>query len=484
VAIIGGGFTGAVAAINLARATRRPLAIDIIEPRARLGGGVAYSSADPAHRINVPASRMTVFSDAAGHFDRWVRAQGRLDDDPDAIWLGEHAFPRRGMFGRYVAELVADSRSHPHAPIIHHRTTATGIVAQPNGFTITLANGEALAADAVILAVSHPPPAVPGPLRAAFAQGAPIIADPWRDGALDALPPGAHVLIVGTGLSMADIVASLAQRGFTGRMTAVSRRGLLSRGHSFAPGCSWDAFKTLPLADTARGLLLLVRQQVRLASAAGVPWQAVFDDVRAEAGRIWAALPEREQRRLVRHLRPYWDVHRFRIAPQAEAAIAALQAAGRFSHIAASLVGAAWEHGSLAVTLQPRRQPAQATVLQVDAVVVTTGPAHAGILQTNPALAALARQNLVQTDRVGLGLLVDPLSRPIAADGGARPDLFVAGPLARGRFGELMGLPQVSDHAAAVAQSAASFLATLADRPSRPAANDAAQHASVAFPTF
>ncbi len=484
VAIIGGGFSGAVTAINLARAARQRVSIDIIEPRAMLGGGVAYSSADPAHRINVPASRMTVFTDGAGDFDRWVRASGRLDDDPQAIWEGDHAFPRRGVFGRYIAKLVAEaSRDHPHAPITHHRSTATDIVARPSGFAVTLASGDVLAADVVILAVSHPPPAVPATLRAALAQGAPIIADPWRHGALDALAPDAHVLIVGTGLSMADIVASLAQRGFAGRITAVSRRGLLSRGHSFAPNPGWDAFKTLTPADTARGLLLLVREQVRLASAAGVPWQAVFDDVRAHGGRIWAALPVREQRRLVRHLRPYWDVHRFRIAPQAEAAIAALRAEGRLSHIAGSLQGASWDGGSLAVTLRPRREPGRSLVLHVDAAVVTTGPAHGDILQASGALSSLARQALVQGDPVGLGLLVDPLSRPVAADGSIRPDLFVAGPLARGRFGELMGLPQVSEHAAAVAQSAAAFLASEAEGRRGAAGNDAAQHGVVAFPT-
>jgi uncharacterized NAD(P)/FAD-binding protein YdhS len=54
---------------------------------------------------------------------------------------------------------------------------------------------------------------------------------------------------------------------------------------------------------------------------------------------------------------------------------------------------------------------------------------------------------------------VDAQSHAIGQSGIARRDLLVAGPLARGRFGELMGLPQVSEHAETVAAAAAAYVA-------------------------
>ena len=45
-----------------------------------------------------------------------------------------------------------------------------------------------------------------------------------------------------------------------------------------------------------------------------------------------------------------------------------------------------------------------------------------------------------------MGIEVNALSQ-------ASPNLWVAGPAARGRFGELMGLPQVAEHAQQVAQN-------------------------------
>ncbi len=66
-------------------------------------------------------------------------------------------------------------------------------------------------------------------------------------------------------------------------------------------------------------------------------------------------------------------------------------------------------------------------------------------------LQELTRQGLIRADALGLGLDVDHHSRTLNRHGQPNARLFVVGPAARGRFGELMGLPQVADHAAAIA---------------------------------
>jgi uncharacterized NAD(P)/FAD-binding protein YdhS len=484
VAIVGGGFSGAVTAMHLARNAPIPMAIDVIEPRATLGGGVAYSATDPAHRINVPANRMTVFADDPNQFDRWLHAHQAMNGDPAALWRDGSAFPQRGLFGRYIAELVACAgNSTPGVAIHHHRTVVDDIAHGPGGFTLRLQEGRTLRADLVVLAVSHPPPSVPVQLRGPQAAGAPVIDDPWRPGALDAIAPDASVLVVGTGLTMADVVSTLDRRGHRGPILAVSRRGLLSRGHAFGDIAKRNWFAESAPCHTARGLCRAVRAQVRAASLDGQPWQAVFDDIRANARRLWACLDVTERRRLLRHLRPYWDVHRFRIAPQAEQTIALLRARGQFRSLAASLRGGAWDGTRVWVRLHKRgAEHGLETEIEADAVIVTTGPAHDGAIASNPALASLALAGLIRPDAVGLGLDVDASNRAIGADGVALPTLLVAGPLARGQVGELMGLPQVSDHAEQVAKTATkTVLATAGDREA--AAREASRAAPVAFPT-
>ena len=240
---------------------------------------------------------------------------------------------------------------------------------------------------------------------------------------------------------------------------SVSRRGLRSRGHTLLPQEPFGDFTTSP-ACSARELLRRVRLTLEQAAGEGITWHAVFDRLRGEGGAIWRTLPTAERRRLVRHLRPYWDVHRFRIAPQVEAVIDRRLSAGSLHIHAASLTGAVLrQDGTIAVALRSRRggQPFEE---HYDAVVVTTGPGHRAILSSQPFLETLAAAGVLQLDTVGLGLAVDDDSRAVGTSGEAAETLFIAGPLARGTFGELMGLPQVTEHALLVSENIARGLAS------------------------
>lgn len=446
VVVIGGGFSGAVVAHQLARRAPDLFRIVVIEPRERLGSGVAYSTTDPAHRINVPASRMSFVSSDPCHFDRWLKADGVLRSDPEALTPDGRAFPRREVFGRYVAETL-----EPYlltGAIEHRRDRATTVVRAPwGGYVVRLASGGEITADDVVLAATHPSPAAPEAFSP-VAGDPRLIADTQDAAALDALDPDARVLIVGTGLSMADIVASLERRGHRGPITAVSRRGLLSRGHPSRAADEYGAFDREP-SVTALDLLQRIRRTVAAAEASGGRWHYVLDAVRNQGRGIWAALPESERRKVARRLRTFWDVHRFRVAPQLEDAIARLRASGQFEVFAGEPVSAEVGAGGIEVSIQPRRGALRTETF--DAVALATGPAHRGICASDPLMAALADQGFVTPDRLGLGLSVDETSRAIGREGASADSFWIAGPLARGTFGELMGLPEVPRHAEFVA---------------------------------
>lgn len=129
---------------------------------------------------------------------------------------------------------------------------------------------------------------------------------------------------------MVDVVLSLLDRGHEAPILAISRRGLLPRVH--AETADHPRFLPADLAPrTVRGLLRAVRDEVDLAHATGTDWRAVIDSLRGETQDIWRRLPLAEQRRFLRHLRPWWDVHRHHMAPIVAARIEAAMDAGQLT---------------------------------------------------------------------------------------------------------------------------------------------------------
>ncbi|WP_221134259.1 FAD/NAD(P)-binding protein [Rhizobium lentis] len=455
VAIIGGGVSGAGVAYHLARANcdERPVIV-VFEPRAELGRGLAYDTHDPAHRINVPAAKMSLQPDDQDEFQAWIEARDAVADDPGTQQPDGMLFPRRRLFGEYVASLLRPLLEE--GAVLHNRAVVTGVERRGGRWSIEDDKGGVTEADIVAIATSHPPPAAPGRLAASLADHPRFVADTTRPGALDVIRSHDRVLVIGNGLTAADVIASLAERGHDGPVTAISRRGLRSRGHAPVPQPLFGDFLS-DATQSALSLLAGIRAAISAAKAQDISWHGVIDQVRAQGYDLWQALPVAERRRLVRHLRPYWDVHRFRIAPQVEAVLDAAIAAGRLEILAASVADARIEGELILCTLQPRhrRQPLER---RYDAVVVTTGPAHGGILETQPWLAALAASGQLMLDPTGLGLACTKRSEAIGTSGKPDPSLLISGPLARGTFGELMGLPQVTEHAFFVAREIAAKL--------------------------
>ncbi len=444
VIIVGGGFSGTALAIHLTRTSSSRLLITVVEPRARLGGGVAYSTQEPAHRINVPASRMQLSGEEQGAFDRWYRQQPECSLDSVAHCEDGAVYPQRSLFGRYLAEQFAQAaQAYPHITLRHVQASAVAW----EGEQLLLSNGETLQGDVLALAISHPPPSLPRALQPFSAHPA-LIANPWQHGVLDAINPQSAVAIIGTGLSMADVVASLGSRQHHGPLIAFSRRGQLSRDNLSG---EWPEWTLAPQqASSTRLWLRHIRAEVARAAEQDLPWQRVLDQVRVQGQDIWQSLPLREQQRFVRHLRSWWDVHRYRIAPQVSAVISARRQQGSLKVLAARLSEISDVGNQLDITLRTREGASETH--RLDHLIVTTGPGHEALTASQPLLHSLSQQGLIRADLLGFGIDVDSQSHTLNVTGQPNARLFVVGPAARARFGELMGLPQVADHAAAVAK--------------------------------
>jgi len=444
VGIIGGGFTGAAAAFHLARRAVPGLEIAIYEPRAALGAGLAYGTDDPAHRLNARAQRMSMLPENAAHFCDWIQATEACRDDDAAVLADGRIFPRRAIYRRYVADQLAPLLA---TGVVRHVTAAvTGLAPDGEFWRIERADGETAQADVVVLATGHAPPAAPARLATVFGAEEKFIADPTVPDVARKVAAQDRVLIVGTGLTMADIVASLHARGHAGPITAVSRRGQSPRGHAVAERPPFGDFE-IPPTRTALELLAQARETLAAARRADTNWQSVFDALRHQAQPIWRRLPEAEKRRVLRHLRPFWDVHRHRLPPQIAAALARRISTGGLTIRAASIADAKLVNGKMSVSLRPRGS-GTAVAEVFDAIFVTTGP---GPAQGKDFVAKLIGEGTICADPLGQGLACNHQSQALDKDGRAHRRLLIAGPPARAYFGELMSVPEIATQVCEIA---------------------------------
>ena len=341
IAIVGGGASGVLLAVHLLRHRPDGLIVTMIERRPDLGAGVAYATKHPDHLLNVRASNMSAFPDDPGHFSRWLDGQGRAG--------GPDGFEPRRLYRDYLAGLT--DPLFLEGQLRRVRGEAAALRDDALGFDILCRDGEggpetSVRADVVVVATGNEGPTLP--------------AEPWRHagwGGDQDRPPIAHdapVLVIGTGLTMVDRVLWLLHDGHRGPITAVSRHGLMPQAHRPTPPTAPFAAEDLPLGRPIRALTRWLRDRAANCERSGSGWRAAVDGLRPHTQALWRQLPEDERRRFLRHVRPFWDMHRHRIAPQAAAQLAAAERRGQLTIVAGRMAHFEPHAGGVAVTVLPR----------------------------------------------------------------------------------------------------------------------------------
>jgi uncharacterized NAD(P)/FAD-binding protein YdhS len=449
VAIVGAGFSGSMTAAHLLRDAKCPLRVVLIERRGSIGEGVAYSTREAAHRLNVPAANMSAWPDLPGDFLRW--ALGKRSDVRPSDFL-----PRE-WYGEYVRDTlrVASDATDRDLSIVFDEVRR--VAKKPGGgWMLHLARGSSLRADAVVLAIGHCPPSDPiganwiGPRTR-------LVADPWRPFAMNAIRGDEPIVVLGSGLTAVDTVLSLTEHPRSAKITLVSVNGLVPKGHMelAAPAADLDEWVSdvlqTPSGVTAWRLLGALRGLAREFGEKGLDWRAVVDGLRAHTGSLWRAMPIAERRRFLARLRPFWEIHRHRTAPEISAQFQALIASGRVEVIAGRIESVREERDEVHVCVRARKRRA-AVHISAGWVVNCTGPLPANRPDANPAIGSLMSRGQLSLDPLALGVETGERGNAIAASGIEVPDVFIVGTLRKPACWESTAVPELREQAADVAQ--------------------------------
>lgn len=450
VAIVGGGYTGAILALQLLRRAAAGARIAVIEPRAELGSGVAYATLAEQHCINVPADRMGVSAAPPDRFDIWLKTR-----HPELIGDGdpEYTYVPRRWFGIFVRDRLADAIRTSGAEFRHVQAEAIFARAAEGGAEIALSDRTKLHARHVVIAVSHGLPALPRGIPVTLAGTPGFLENPWDIERLAEIPRNGAVLIIGTGLTMADVIASLLARGHRGQLIALSRHGLLARKSGPAgvpPGLDLATWPSASLAHYVKS----IRAEIARVEAEGLCWRGVFTALRVQSEHLWSRLTQADKRRFLRHLKAFYDVHRYRMAPETYELIEAAEARGQVRILAAHVTGV--ERTAQGFTAAFRRRGAVVDeTVHVAGIVNCTGPKQRLSADPTSFLGALIHAGIAKADPLGLGLAVDGDFRVI----GNAMNFYTLGPLTREQFGDTYGAPEIEVQAERLATQLATALA-------------------------
>ncbi|MBS0630328.1 MAG: FAD/NAD(P)-binding protein [Verrucomicrobia bacterium] len=450
IAIIGGGVSGCLVAVQLLREARAPLRILLFERMTDVGRGVAYGTENREHLLNVPAARMSALPDEPGHFLRWAAGRAGEEGYPATVTAAD--FLPRWIFGEYIRAVLAEARggAAPGVELEQIKGDVTDLETEAGGVRLRCGDGRSFGADRVVLALGNLPGEYPikRPLPVYHSQR--YVHVPWHPGALAGIPPGADVLIVGAGLTAVDMVLQLQEAGHQGVVHALSRRGLRPQVHEQHAAYP-DFFVEEPPPATILKLWRRVRAEVRKAGGSGIDWRPVLDALRPRTPAIWGALSWEERARFMRHVRPFWEAHRHRLAPTVAKKIEIRRAAGKLRFYAGRLDSLIETPDGVEAKFR-ERGTTRKQILHVAKVINCTGPRSDYSKYQHPLLVNLLARGLIDHDPLALGLNALPDGTVLGYRSGPVGWLFTLGVSLKGVLWECSAVPEIRDQAQRLAR--------------------------------
>jgi uncharacterized NAD(P)/FAD-binding protein YdhS len=449
VVVIGGGFSGTMTAVNIARLTEHPVHITVVNDRGPVGRGVAYGLRRPEYLLNVAARNMSAFPHEPDHFLDWLRTRSEFELIPE-IELRER-FVARQIYGDYLRSIAQHHLQSPGEGALASSDLVNGVAvdiepADP-GCRVLLADGTAIEADRVVLATGNEPPA-PLPGTAELADHPAWVANPWQAWEQRLPHHDGSVVLLGTGLTAVDAIITLRTLGWLGTIHAISRHGWFPHAHF--RGIEYPEFPPADVDLAALGLdrlVALVEEHCAILHARNANPAIIVDKLRGYTQRIWSQFSIEDRLTFAREHAARWNVFRHRIAPELHAQITSSQLTGQLRVHAGSIANVEPASDRIRVEL------ADGQSVQGDLVINATGPSTRFTATRSVLLQNLLRQGTITPDLTDLGVYVDTDHTVLTRSGERSPWLLALGPLLRGTYWETIAVPELRVQARRVAET-------------------------------
>lgn len=443
IAIIGGGAAGAAVFGEILQ-RKRACTIHWIVGASAPGRGVAYSTDDDRHLLNVRADKMGLFLHQPDDF--LAHASGTLDGISGSDFL-----PRR-LFGDFVQAqveaLILAARQQGQSVEIHAANAVDMLPAIDGRYGIALHDGRKFEVDSAILALGALPPRALKCVTPEARKSGAYKLDPWTLRNVTRTPR--RVIVIGTGLTAVDTLLTASTRWPGAQLVAVSRHGLLPRVHAREALAAYPHQQALNDDLLNSHTIPQIMRKVRQAIAANAgEWRSVIDGMRPINSLLWQGFSTRQRWQFLRHARWIWESVRHRVPPASHDAIEQLREEGRLQIFSARVLAV---DGSAPLRMTVREREWQLDkALESDLVIQATGLDTACAYTEHPLLSRLLKQGMAIPDPLQLGIGTEVDGQICDRDGEPQSGLYAIGSLLRGSLWECTAMPEIRRAAHVVA---------------------------------
>ena len=455
IAIIGGGASGTLTAIQLMKKLTAPTVLYLFEKNAKaLFRGAAYSSELEYEPLNVHAGKMSAFNHLPDHFFQWVRMRR------DAS-VHRETFVSRRWYGDYLADLfnqTALRAQHIQVETRHASVSNVSTSSISGSYLVEIENAENVEVDYVIFCNGNEHPQHIFSSEEQNVAGNRYMHNPWQN-TLDGISSDEHILIVGTGLTMVDYVGSLYQRRHAGKIYCFSRNGYLPLSHAdeipflFESSTEKKAFKEV-FAE--------VRRNVARAEKMQSNWQSVMDALRPKVTRIWRGMSVEEKSLFLKKFRSWWEIHRHRMPENSSKIIKQLKKEGQLEIISGTYRDLKEANPFLSFRFTEKKTGVEKTIL-LNRIINCTGPSGDYTKCKNVLINNLLVNGKMQQDALKLGIETGIRGEIICSNGVIQKNWFAVGPLRKASEWESTAIREIRTQAESVATLVADLVNSNSD---------------------
>ena len=452
--IVGNGLSGLLVTANLINDTTTPLYIRLFDVNTSNGKGIAYSTKNKNHLLNVTVEKMSAFYDDHLHFFNWVNSQDEYSVIDPEVLLKSY-LPRK-VYGQYIDHIYAETiqKAQFKECIIQEINERVIDLSLTNNAFSCVTENNTYDAEFSVLATGNNLPRNPNLEEKAFVFNPNYFQNPWGESFTKTPKTDFPFLIIGNGLTMVDTAISLVNNNIKNKIISISPNGygiLPHRGNNTnytSPLLSDENFHKKSLLE----IVCFINKERKKMRKLGLSAESLIDAIRPRAQKIWMHLSVNEKQYFLSKLRHKWGVARHRLPIQIHDRIQQLRLNNKLEVIAGKIVNIKENNEYFEVTYFEKKSNSTSYV-RVERIINCTGPEQDIALSNNNLLKNMLNNGLILENELKLGVECDPKSLLIKnKDANVTPNLYTLGTNLRGMFWESTAVGEIKIQAKTIAK--------------------------------